>query len=243
MPSCQKTHVQVPGNTSSGARRGSGAGAGVLPDDRGDGVKESAHDGVDDQRRQQHHYVETAPQRRDGAGAPRPRARGGLHAGAVPGMVHWWQATAAWSAHARCQHTFFPVLLRNQCLLTSAANTPNRGQNFLLSSVLPRASTIERRDDATLAKSVARIYASPDNPTTPLADSKNRALPRFRLYLAPQHLPKAHSQQPTACPTSQTPVAPPAVAIPHDGSFTLPEAEVMTVEQIQSHHPDRGRKQ
>ena len=35
--------------------------------------------------------------------------------------------------------------------------------------------------------------------------------------------------------------APPAVAIPHDGSFTLPEAEVMTVEQVQSHHPDRAQ--
>ena len=35
--------------------------------------------------------------------------------------------------------------------------------------------------------------------------------------------------------------APPAVAIPHDGSFTLPEAEVMSVEQVQANAPDRAQ--
>ena len=32
-----------------------------------------------------------------------------------------------------------------------------------------------------------------------------------------------------------------AVAIPHDGSFTLPEAEVMSVEQVQANAPDRAQ--
>ena len=149
-------------------------------DDRGDGVKESAHDGVDDQRRQQHHYVETAPQRRDGAGAPGPGARGGLHAGAAPGVVHWllhgcfigrasWQRASARKAVQRAGRADLVTRACTRTALLQCTNSWARAaglhKNWLLSSVLLHAST-------RLACAHLPLDALPQKKMPGLADSK-----------------------------------------------------------------------